>query len=191
MTGILQGDKVYECTALLGSTTDTLDSHGVVTRTVVPAAPITEEALKAVAAKIVAEGGYMQTPPIFSAKKVDGQRSYELARRGDVVDLKPVMVEVCSIDIKACDGNQFSFTARVGKGTYIRSLANDLAEMVGSVAYVKALRRTTIGRYSVDQAIPYHKLDENSIAEALDESLQQHPEWRHMPVKAPYRARRY
>lgn len=94
-----------------------------------------------------------QTPPPFSAKRINGQRAYDLARKGENVQLKPVKVRIDSIEILDWNWPFVSLRVKCGKGTYIRSIAHDLGQKIGCGAYVKELRRTAIGDFRVENAI--------------------------------------
>ncbi len=98
-------------------------------------------------------GTIAQTPPIFSAIKVDGKRSYDLARKGLEPELKSRAIEITTFDITQFDLPDVHFKVQCSKGTYIRSLAHDFGHALGVGGYLKALRRTMIGEYHVDQAI--------------------------------------
>ncbi|MDB5256428.1 MAG: tRNA pseudouridine synthase, partial [Chitinophagaceae bacterium] len=94
-----------------------------------------------------------QVPPIFSAIKVNGKRSYDLARKGLEPELKSRRIEIKAFDITAINLPEITFRVACSKGTYIRSLAHDLGQRLGTGAYLKSLRRTKIGDYSVDDAL--------------------------------------
>lgn len=98
-------------------------------------------------------GDIMQVPPIHSAIKKDGKRVYELARKGQEVKLEPRPVTIHAFDINRIEGPEVHFCIRCSTGTYIRSLANDLGAALGCGAYLKALRRTKIGAFHVDDAL--------------------------------------
>ncbi len=98
-------------------------------------------------------GDIMQVPPIHSAIKKDGKRVYELARKGQEVKLEPRPVTIHAFDINRIEGPEVHFRIRCSTGTYIRSLANDLGAALGCGAYLKALRRTKIGAFHVDDAL--------------------------------------
>ncbi len=105
-------------------------------------------------------GEIMQRPPIFSAKKINGQRAYQLARKGEEIEVRKNPVHVFSIDIIS-DWSTFpelKLRIKCGKGTYIRSIANDLGKAVNSGAYLTALKRTGIGDYKLEQAETIEKL---------------------------------
>jgi tRNA pseudouridine55 synthase len=150
--------KVYDATVAFGAETDTEDLGGAVVR---EAPRPTRAALLEAASRFV--GTIEQVPPQYSAKRVDGQRAYALARAGVEVELKPVTITVHELtlsDFVEEGGVVTACRMRVacGGGTYIRSLARDLARAVGSAAHLTALRRTGAGDFSVDRAIPYEQL---------------------------------
>ena len=94
-----------------------------------------------------------QTPPIFSAVKIDGERAYNLARKGDKPKLKSRKVVIDSIELLAFELPKVSIKVTCGKGTYIRSLANDIGQVLQCGAYLTGLRRTRIGEYKIEDAI--------------------------------------
>ncbi|MEO6446176.1 MAG: tRNA pseudouridine(55) synthase TruB [Gemmatimonadaceae bacterium] len=147
--------KEYQAVIRFGRETDTDDGTGQETRTAAPPPPeLVRESLAALT------GSLSQVPPAYSAKHVNGQRAYALARRGDAPDLPPVPVVVHGWDVVAQDAD--SLTARVScrAGTYIRALARDLGRLCHSAAHLEALRRTRIGPFSVDDADTIERLRE-------------------------------
>ncbi len=147
-----QQPKTYLATARLGFRTDTDDRTGKALEPVV-AQPALPEAMVRVALAGF-EGEQRQRPPSFSAKHVDGVRSYRLARRGETVALPEVPVTVHRIELVAQDGAQVTFRTTVSAGTYVRALARDLGERLGVGAHLVALRREAIGPLNVDAAVP-------------------------------------
>lgn len=141
-------DKVYEVTMKLGETSTTGDEEGTkkVTSQQVPSQQVLEKALEKFT------GDIMQTPPIYSAIKVDGQRAYKLAREGKEVKLEPRPVKIYSIQLTAYSYPEVKFTAKVSSGTYIRSLVEDIGKELGVGAYMSNLRRTEVGEYNVKDA---------------------------------------
>ena len=108
-------------------------------------------------------GRIEQKPPAFSAIKVDGERSYDLARKGQAKDLSPRPVVIDRLDlIRVVDADHAAFEVVCGKGTYVRALARDLAQALGTVAHVSVLRRTRVGPFCESQAISLAKLEELS-----------------------------
>ena len=167
MAYIVDSTKEYEFTVRWGEETTTIDREGQVTATsdVTP----TAEEIRAVLPEFVGE--IQQIPPAFSAIKVDGERAYELARRGEDVQLKPrnVTIHALSLDGVSEKYREASFRTTCGKGTYIRSLARDIAARLGTVAYVEKLRRCRVGPFSLKHAISLAlPIDLGHIARAVD-----------------------
>ncbi|MFK3890022.1 tRNA pseudouridine(55) synthase TruB [Sphingomonas sp. NPDC079357] len=168
---MLDSDKVYDFTIRFGEQTDTLDGEGKVIAT--SDTRPTAEALKATLPRFT--GPIAQVPPAYSALKVDGQRAYDLARAGEDVVLATREVTIHALTVAtALDDRpleQATLTAHVSKGTYIRSLARDIALALGTVGHVTYLRRTKAGPFSLDQAITLDKLDEIAKARSLEHFL--------------------
>ncbi|MBB3912265.1 tRNA pseudouridine(55) synthase TruB [Sphingomonas desiccabilis] len=167
---MLDSDKVYEFSVQFGAQTDTLDREGAVIAEsdVRP----TRAALEAVLARFT--GPIEQVPPAYSALKVDGQRAYDLARAGEEVTLKSRDVTIHALTIAdAGEGTleEATLTAHVSKGTYIRSLARDIALALGSVGHVTMLRRVKAGPFGLDAAISLDKLAELGKGHALAQAL--------------------
>jgi tRNA pseudouridine55 synthase len=168
---MLDSDKVYEFTIQFGAQTDTLDLEGAVIATseVRP----TRAALEAVLAQFT--GPISQVPPIYSALKVDGQRAYALARAGEEVELKSRDVTIHALTVADADADGSlevaTLTAHVSKGTYIRSLARDIALALGSVGHVIMLRRVKAGPFGLGTAISLDKLAELGKGHALAQAL--------------------
>ena len=154
-------DKVYEVTLKLGETSTTGDNEGE--KSVVSAKVPDEKALEAVLKANT--GNIMQTPPIYSAIKVDGQRAYKLAREGKPVVLEPRPVTVYSLQFTDYTYPIVKFTAKVSSGTYIRSLVEDIGKELGVGAYMNALRRTEVGQFSIKQAQGVENLNIGTILE--------------------------
>jgi tRNA pseudouridine55 synthase len=144
-------DKSYEAVIQLGATTDTDDARGVVTDTwtgVLPGMEAIDEAIGGFA------GTYLQMPPQHSAKRVDGVKAYELARRDKAVDLKAVEVSVKALERTSLAGNRVGLRLTATSGFYVRSLARNLGERLGCGAHLAALRRTSVGPFLVEDAQP-------------------------------------
>lgn len=140
--------KEYEATLQLGATTASYDMEKPVNATFP-----TDHIDQALIEKIIPTflGEQWQTPPMFSAVWVNGKRAYELARHGEEVELKPKLLVIDAIDILLFDPITMQLTIRVvcSKGTYIRALARDIGERLGSGAYLTSLRRTRVGKINV------------------------------------------
>tara|TARA_B100000989_G_C19501434_1_gene454477 strand:- start:523 stop:1185 length:663 start_codon:yes stop_codon:yes gene_type:complete len=138
--------KTYDATLLLGKTTDTLDLEGkVIKRKKVPI--LSEKTIKD--ALILFLGDYCQTPPMYSAKKVAGRKLYEYARKNIKVKREPVMLKIFSISLNNFDEKNISFSVECSKGTYVRVLAKDIAERLGTIGYLISLTRTKVGNYTL------------------------------------------
>ena len=141
--------KEYTGTFTLGGTTPSYDLETEIDNTF-PTAHITEELLHETTKQFIGE--IQQKPPIFSAIKKDGKRLYELARKGETIEIKERTVTVSSFEITKLKLPEVEFRIICSKGTYIRSIAFDYGKALNSGGYLSALRRTKIGNFSVDDA---------------------------------------
>jgi len=141
---MLDAEKTYSVTALLGVTTDTEDSDGEVLERL-PVPEISEQKMAQVVASF--KGRQMQRPPMYSAIKKQGVRAYKLARQGETVELDPRPINVKTIELTEFSGEQFSLQLRVSKGTYIRSIVRDIGEQLGCGAHVTLLRRLSVSPF--------------------------------------------
>jgi len=143
-------EKEYIATIKLGVLTDTLDASGeVMDKKEVP--PVDRAQLEEVLRHFIGE--IEQTPPAYSAVKIEGKRLYELAREGVLVNPKPKKVTIYEIELLNLGEDEFRIRAVVSKGTYIRSLARDIAARLGTYGIVKDLVRTRIGHFTLDEAV--------------------------------------
>ena len=161
---MLDATKVYEFTIRFGAQTDTLDLEGevIATSDVRP----TRAEVGAVLPRFT--GPIDQVPPNYSALKVDGKRAYDMARAGEEFELKTRSVTVYALSLIDRDDDSATLTATVSKGTYIRSLARDIAIALGTVGHVIMLRRTKAGPFDLASAISLDKLAELAKERALD-----------------------
>jgi tRNA pseudouridine55 synthase len=169
---MLDADKIYEFTIRFGEETDTLDAEGAVVER--KDARPTATALYPALSRFV--GTIEQMPPAFSALKVDGRRAYDLAREGKAVALSPRPVTIRELQAPAVDNwftplEEVTLTARVSKGTYIRSLARDIAYALDTVGHVTLLRRLKAGPFTLDSAISLDKMGELAKARQLEQAL--------------------
>lgn len=141
-------DKVYEATVVLGKTSSTGDTEGEITD--VSDAQPSEAQVRAVLESF--QGEITQTPPMFSAIKVNGQRAYKLAHKGEVVEIPSRQVTVFSLELAEYAYPELKIRTHVSSGTYIRTLAEDIGEALGTGAYCAQLRRTDISTWSVKNA---------------------------------------
>jgi tRNA pseudouridine55 synthase len=164
-------EKQYEGVIRFGFSTDTYDAEGE------PTSPdltpqVTLEELQDLAGRF--RGVLEQMPPPFSAKKIDGVPAYKLARKKQEVALKPVQVHIMEFEIESLEAGRARFRARVASGTYMRSVAHDLGQLVGCGAHLASLRRVAVSEFSVADA---HSLEELEAAgdAAGREALFVHP----------------
>ena len=145
-----QGVKEYHATLQLGATTPSFDLEHPVDATF-PTHHITEQLVRETIKNFVGE--IMQVPPVFSACKINGERAYQLARSGQEVELKAKPLKIDEIELTSFDPEAMTANLRVvcSKGTYIRALARDIGEALGSGAHLIALRRTRVGGYGIEQ----------------------------------------
>ena len=159
---MLDASKIYEFTVAFGSETETLDAEGAVSETSDHLPTLAE--VEAILPQFT--GRIEQIPPKYSALKIDGKRAYDLARAGEDVEMKVRGVEIFALEISSLkrsvgeDLSEITLTATVSKGTYIRSLARDIARELGTVGHVTMLRRTKAGPFTLKHAISLDKLNE-------------------------------
>jgi tRNA pseudouridine55 synthase len=156
-------DKTYEATIKLGLTSTTGDEEGE--KTAVSDRQPTEKEVNDVLKSFV--GTISQIPPQFSAIKVNGQRAYKLARKGQKVELEPRKVKVYSIQLTDYSYPEVKFTADVSSGTYIRSLVEDIGAKLGTGAYMSALRRTNVGPFNLEDALDIEQLKSRMLDSLL------------------------
>ena len=139
--------KVYEATIRFGTETDTDDATGAVVRSApAPDPKLVSDAIAALT------GTILQVPPAYSAKSVDGERAYDAARRGEPIELAPVLVAVHEWLVTGQSRDTLSATITCGGGTYVRALARDIGRSTGSAAHLETLRRTRCGQFDVRDA---------------------------------------
>ena len=171
-------DKGYSCKCVFGAETDTMDKTGEITSENYPS-PEALEQLEKSDYKLIRDAVLKvketkeQLPPAYSAKKIDGVKAYELARKGEMPDLKPAKITIYSLDItdieKREKGLAIDFDCLCSKGTYIRTICSDLGSITGYGAYAEALRRTVNGQFNVKDAYTPEMLEK--MAEAGDFSF--------------------
>jgi tRNA pseudouridine55 synthase len=152
---LLTADKRYAATVRLGVRTDTADAEGQVLET--RPVTVTRELVEAVLARF--RGDILQVPPMHSALKRDGRPLYEYARQGIEVERTPRAVTIFSLDMQFFDGIDIIFDVDCSKGTYVRTLAQDIGEALGCGGHLTALRRTRIGSLHLENAVTLDTLD--------------------------------
>ncbi|ULO22757.1 tRNA pseudouridine(55) synthase TruB [Methylocystis sp. SB2] len=161
---VQDGEKAYRFTVHWGVETDTDDADGRGVR---------ESALRPERAAIEVllpqfVGEILQTPPQFSAIKIAGERAYDIAREGELVDLKPRVVKIRSLTLIDASRDDATFVMECGKGAYVRAIARDLGRVLGCFGHVTALRRTRVGPFVEDDAFTLDEIEnQNMAAEAL------------------------
>ena len=153
---ISASDKRYQATIHLGSSTETYDAESIPTEEV--EVDVTEEHFSELLNSYIGE--IEQVPPPYSAVKVNGKKAYELARKGEEVELEPRMINVYSLEVLEWALPEVVIDAHCSSGTYIRSLAHDLGEELGIGAHLVGLRRTMNGRFSMRDAVSLRRLKE-------------------------------
>lgn len=148
-------DKTYDVCIKLGETSTTGDDEGE--KTAVSDAVPPQKAVLEALEKL--QGHIMQVPPPYSAIKVDGQRAYKLARQGKQVELAARPVTIYSLELTEYSYPYVNLTCQVSSGTYIRSLVEDLGKLLGTGAYMTALRRTAVGVFEVQHAAPIGSIE--------------------------------
>ena len=162
----VDGTKHYRFTVRWGAGTDTDDAEGRITATSELRPP--REAVEALLPRFT--GSILQTPPAFSAIKVDGNRAYDLARAGEVVELEARLVQIDSLDLRDMpDADTAVFEARCGKGTYVRALARDMGSELECLGHLIALRRTRVAPFEEAQAVRLSDLE--AAAEEGEDAL--------------------
>ena len=153
---VMDGRKRYRFTVTWGEERDTDDTEGRVTQ--MSDRRPEPEAIRALLPQFT--GVILQTPPQYSAIKIQGERAYDLARDGEVVELKPREVEIHELTlVEQVDSSTSVFEAECGKGTYVRALARDMGRLLGCYGHISALRRTVVGPFDEQDMIPLAELE--------------------------------
>lgn len=162
---LINHDKIYEVQLTLGEKTDTADSEGsIIEEKKVPQEAFQKERIEEVLETFL--GKQEQMPPMYSAIKVKGKKLYEYARKGQVVEVQPRLIEIYRIKLLKINQQekQIEFQVACSKGTYIRSLCEDIAERMGTVGYMSELNRIQVGEFSIKQAISIEQLEKGEIS---------------------------
>lgn len=157
---LVNHDKVYQAILKLGIKTDTAD----VTGTVLEEQEVTmpkEEKLEDVFSSMI--GRKSQIPPMYSAIKVNGKKLYEYARKGKSIEIQPREIEIYDLTLNKVDTsvNEITFTVHCSKGTYIRTLCEQIAESLGTIGYMKELNRLQVGEFKIEDSVTIEELKEN------------------------------
>ena len=171
---LINHDKIYKVKLKLGIKTDTADSEGnIIEKTEISPEILNEQ--KILQAINSMKGKQEQIPPIYSSIKVNGKKLYEYARKGQEVEIKPRQIEIYNINLNNIDKENkiIEYTVNCSKGTYIRSLCEDIAKKLGTIGYMENLIRLKVGEFSIENSItleeilnaenPYNVLEKNII----------------------------
>ena len=168
-------EKTYETVLRLGLSTDTEDTTG----TVLEEKPVTVAESDILAALPQFRGEILQVPPMYSALKVNGQKLYDLARKGKTVERQPRPITIHELEFLGMEGADVRLRVRCSKGTYIRTLCKDIGEALGCGGCMAALRRTAAGAYTAEEAVPLALLLETETPEThlrpVDSMFRSHP----------------
>lgn len=168
---ITDWSKTYEAVMLLGTTTDTLDTSG----TILSQSEVTVSEMDVLRACNEFVGKYEQTPPMYSALKHNGQKLYELARKGIVIERKPRIVNINSLrvnDINLVDSQKtVTITVDCSKGTYIRSLCDDIGKKLGCGACMMKLTRTRVGDFQLDDTLTLNQISALVLKGEIEERI--------------------
>ena len=155
---LINHDKTYEAILKLGEKTDTADVEGnVIEVKKVQPSKLEKENVEKILKSLI--GKQEQIPPIYSAIKVNGKKLYEYARSGQTVEIKPRIIEIYDLQIINIKNCEITFKVHCSKGTYIRTLCEQIAEKLGTVGYMKELKRTQVGEFEIQNAIEIEKLE--------------------------------
>ena len=159
---LIEHDKEYEVTLKLGIRTDTLDGEGKVLEKKEVDRKMLENTKQIEKVLNSFIGKQTQVPPMYSAIKVKGKKLYEYARSGENVEVQPRQIEIYNIELQKVDikKQEIEFKVQCSKGTYIRTLCEDIATKLGTIGYMKELNRTKVGKFGLEEAITIEKLEE-------------------------------
>lgn len=157
---LIEHDKIYKVRLTLGKKTDSADVEG----NVIEERDVDEKSLNTQNIKNVLNsfiGKSKQIPPMYSAIKVKGKKLYEYARKGQTVDIEPREIEIFGINLINIENLSIDFTVHCSKGTYIRSLCEDIAKKLGTIGYMEELERLKVGNFCINDSITIEELDVN------------------------------
>ena len=173
---LIEHDKEYIVTLELGIQTTTGDSEGEIIQQEKNLKMPNQESIQSILQSF--KGKQIQTPPIYSAIKVKGKKLYEYAREGKSVEIPKREIEIYQIDVLAIKENIIKFHVACSKGTYIRSLCEEIAKRLGTIGYMKELQRTRVGKFSLENACTLQELGIKNIKEhiiTIQEFFQEQP----------------
>ena len=162
---LIEHEKTYIATIVLGKKTDTGDIEGKIIEEDSNLMDVDENELEKVIKSFL--GKQTQIPPMYSAIKVDGKKLYEYAREGKTVEVKPREIEILDINLIGYENNEIEFSVRCSKGTYIRTLCEDIAKKLGTIGYMKELQRTSVNEFNIEDSISLEELENINVLEKI------------------------
>ena len=154
LSKVTEQKKTYEAVIQLGSQTDTLDTEGRLVN-IMPVPLLNHKQLETILSSF--KGIYKHKPPMFSAKKINGTRLYNLARKNITIEREEIISNIYNIKLNTFTESLVDFSVTCSKGTYIRVLGSDIAEKIGTIGYLIKLVRTGIGDYKISDSLSIHK----------------------------------
>ena len=159
---LIEHDKIYEAVLKLGEKTDTADGEGKVLESQnVEQSILKKENIEKIFNNL--EGKQEQIPPMYSAIKLNGKKLYEYARKGIEVEVKPRTIEIYKLELIKVENMEITFRVSCSKGTYIRTLCEKIAEELGTIGYMKDLKRIQVGEFNIKDSITIEELEDQEI----------------------------
>lgn len=159
---LIEHDKIYEAVLKLGEKTDTADGEGKVLESQnVEQSILEKENIEKIFNNL--EGKQEQIPPMYSAIKLNGKKLYEYARKGIEVEVKPRTIEIYKLELIKVENMKITFRVSCSKGTYIRTLCEKIAEELGTIGYMKDLKRIQVGEFNIKDSITIEELEDQEI----------------------------
>ena len=159
---LIEHDKIYEAVLKLGEKTDTADGEGKVLESQnVEQSILEKENIERIFNNL--EGKQEQIPPMYSAIKLNGKKLYEYARKGIEVEVKPRTIEIYKLELIKVENMEITFRVSCSKGTYIRTLCEKIAEELGTIGYMKELKRIQVGEFNIKDSITIEELENQEI----------------------------
>lgn len=169
---LINHNKIYEATLKLGEKTDTADIEGkIIEEKDVKKENLSQDNITKVLKEFI--GKSKQLPPMYSAIKVNGKKLYEYARKGQTIEIKPREIEIYSIELLNINNNEITFRVHCSKGTYIRTLCENIAEKLETVGYMKELNRIEVGEFNIKNSITLKELEskKENVVISIEEFL--------------------
>lgn len=157
---LINHDKVYEAVLKIGEKTDTADAEGKIIETQnVKLSTLKEENIKIVLKSLIGE--QKQIPPMYSAIKVNGKKLYEYARSGEIIKVEPRLIYIYNLELIKVANQEITYKVHCSKGTYIRTLCEQIAEKLGTVGYMKELKRLQVGEFKIEDSLTIDEIEKN------------------------------